>query len=129
MRISPSSIVWLVISMFMSRSAIAEDLPKLTTLSDASIRYRVPEKPYQVLKRAGITAVIVDNREVNDEVLPGHRAGYSGVGSLSSESRRENLFVPAVAGLNFEHIHDGTKQDRNLLFEPRHAPMELHRHQ
>ena len=111
--------------MFVSRSASAVDLPRLTTLSDSSIRYRVPEKSYQILQRAGITAVIVDNREVNDDVLPGHRAGYSGVGSLTTEKRRENHFVPAVSGLNFEHIHDGTVQDREILFEPRNVPMEL----
>jgi hypothetical protein len=58
-------------------------------------------------------------------VLPGHRAGYSGVGSLKHAKRQENLFVPAYAGLNFEHIHDGTPQDRKILFEPRNAPMQL----
>lgn len=114
-----------VLGLYPTHSTIADELPKLTSLSDESIRYRVPEKPYQILKRAGITAVIVDNREVNDEVLPGHRAGYSGVGSLTSEKRKENHFVPAVSGLNFEHIHDGTTQDRKILFEPRNVPMEL----
>lgn len=114
-----------VLALFVSRSANADELPKLTTLSDSSIRFRTAEKPYQILKRAGITAVIVDNREVNDDVLPGHRAGYSGVGSLTSEKRRKNHFVPAVSGLNFEHIHDGSTQDRKILFEPRNVPMEL----
>jgi len=114
-----------VLIVFVSRSGSADELPKLTTLSDPSIGYRVFEKPYQILKRAGITAVIVDNREVNDDVLPGHRAGYSGVASLTSDKRRENHFVPAVSGLNFEHIHDGTVQDRKILFEPRNVPMEL----
>lgn len=114
-----------VLAVFVSRSTIADELPKLTTLSDASIRYSVPTKPYQVLKRAGLQAVIVDNREVNDDVLPGHKSGYSGVASLTSATRRENHFVPAVSGLNFEHIHDGTVQDRKLLFEPRNVPMEL----
>ncbi len=114
-----------VLVLSLAHSGLAEELPKLTTLSDSAIRYRVSEKPYQVLKRAGITAVIVDHREVNDDVLPGHRAGYSGIASLTSEKRRENHFVPAVSGLNFEHIHDGTTQDRKILFEPRNVPMEL----
>lgn len=117
--------VCLILALLFSSAVPADELPKLTTLSDPAIRYLVLDKPYQILKRAGITAVIVDNREVNDDVLPGHRAGYSGVASLTSEKRRENLFVPAVSGLNFEHIHDGTKQDRSLLFEPRNVPMEL----
>jgi len=102
-----------------------ERLPALTSLSDPGVKYRVAEKPYVVLRRAEVEAVIVDNRAVDDEVLPGHRAGYSGVGSLKHARRRENLFVPAYAGLNFEHIHDGTVQPREILFEPRHAPMEL----
>ncbi len=125
MRQSLSLGVCLVLALWFSLTVKAAELPKLTTLSDPLLRYRVPEKPYQILKRAGITAIIVDHREVNDDVLPGHRAGYSGVGSLTSDKRKENHFVPAVSGLNFEHIHDGTKQDRNLLFEPRNVPMEL----
>src|SRR5262245_36206069 len=105
--------------------ALAEELPKRTSLSDPKVRYRVPEKPYVVLKRGGIEAAIVDNRAVDDAVLPGHRAGYSGVASLRGAGRKDNLFVPAVSGLNFEHIHDGTVQKREVLFEPRHAPMQL----
>lgn len=117
--------VLLLFSAVAANLATGAELPKLTTLSDPTIRHRVPEKPYQILRRAGITAVIVDNRAVNDDVLPGHRPGYSGVGSLTSDKRAENLFVPALAGLNFEHIHDGTSKDRELLFEPRNVPMEL----
>lgn len=97
----------------------------VTTLSGATVRYQVADKPYVVLKRADVTAVIVDNRAVNDDVLPNHKAGYSGVAKLAHTMRDENLFVPFYAGLNFEHIHDGTVQDRNVLFEPRNAPMEL----
>ena len=101
--------------------------PRPTTLSDPSIRYTVPEKPYVVLARGEVEAVVVDNRAVDDEVVHGHRSGYSGVALLRHASRRENLFVPAYAGLNFEHIHDGTVQDRDVLYEPRQAPMELRR--
>jgi hypothetical protein len=96
-----------------------------TSLSDPSLRYRVPDRPYAVLKRAGIEAVIVTNEAVNDAVLPGHRAGYSGVAALRGAGRKENLFVPAYAGLNFEHIHDGTIQENKVLYEPRNAPVEL----
>src|SRR6188472_2203119 len=84
-----------------------EELPRLTTLSDTSLKYTVPEKHYVILSRSDIEAVIVDNSAVDDEVLPGHKAGYSGVGKLVHMRRQENLFVPSVAGLNFEHIHDG----------------------
>jgi hypothetical protein len=87
----------------------------------------VPEEPYVVLARGDVEAVVVDNRAADDDVLPGHRAGYSGLAALRHARRRENLFVPASAGLNFEHIHDGTVQAREVLFEPRNAPMELRR--
>jgi hypothetical protein len=93
-------------------AVVIADEPGRTTLSDPSIRYAVPEKAYGA---------------VDDEVLPGHRAGYSGVALLRHARRRENVFVPAVAGLNFEHVHDGTVQERNVLYEPRVAPMELRR--
>lgn len=86
-----------------------------------------PNKPYVVLERGKVRAVIVNNEAVDDDVLPGHRAGYSGVASLTHRQRKDNLFVPAYAGLNFEHIHDGTTQPREILFEPRQAPMAIRR--
>lgn len=87
----------------------------------------VPDKSYVVLKRGDVQAVIVNNEPVDDEVLPGHRGGYSGVASLTHAGRSDNLFVPAYAGLNYEHIHDGTVQPREILFEPRNAPMQIRR--
>jgi hypothetical protein len=85
------------------------------------------DKPYIILERAGVRAVIVNNQPVDDAVLPGHREGYSGVASLTHRAQSRNLFVPQYAGLNFEHIHDGTVQPRDILFEPRQAPMEVRR--
>jgi len=96
-----------------------------TTLGDKTLVYAVPKTGYHVLKRGDVTAVVVDNGEVDDSTLPGHRAGYSGVASLTHAKRSDNLFVPSYAGLNYEHIHDGTNQERDVLFEPRRAPMEL----
>ena len=104
----------LALSLFWSITLRAEEMPRLTTLSDESIRYSVPAKPYVILKRGDIEAVVVDNRAVDDDVLPGHRAGYSGIASLKHTQHRENLFVPSYAGLNFEHIHDGTQRDRRV---------------
>ncbi len=69
-----------------------------------------------------LTAVIGDNAAAGE-----HRAGYNGLWSLTHKSEPANLFVPAVAGLNFEHIFDGDKRDtdgsRKIFFEPRNAPM------
>jgi len=97
-----------------------------TTLSNPEIKFTRPAKPYVVLTRGPIEAVIVNNEAVNDEVLPNHRAGYSGVAKLTRKSRKENLFVPDIAGLNFEHILDGSiPADRKTQFEPRNHPMEL----
>lgn len=102
----------------------AEPAPR-TTLSDPNIHFTVPEKSYVVLKRGALEAIIADNRAVDDANLPQHRAGYHGLASLKHAKQPRNIFVPNWAGLNFEHIHDGTTQERPILFEPRNAPMEL----
>lgn len=106
-------------------TSYAEELPTLTTLSISNIEYGVPEKAYFVLRRGDVEAVVVDNQAVDDEVLPEHKAGYSGVAILRHTKRKDNLFVPHYAGLNYEHIHDGTVPDPSAKFEPRNNPMEL----
>ena len=99
--------------------------PGVTSLTNDKVKYRVPDEHYVVLKRGPVTAVIVDNAAVDVPLLPGHRSGYNGLASLSHERRRQNLFVPAYAGLNFEHIHDGTLSVAKEKFEPRRNPMQL----
>ncbi len=84
-------------------------------------------RPYIVLERGDIRAVIVNNEAVDDEALSRHRGGYSGLASLSYSRGGENVFVPFYSGLNFEHIHDGTTQEKDILFEPRRAVMEIRR--
>src|SRR5262249_33907385 len=115
----------IVLNVLVASLASAGEPPKRTTLSDSSLRYRVAKKPYVVLKRGGIEAVIVDNQAVDDAVLPKHRAGYRRVAALRGAGRKDTLFVPAYAGLNFEHIHDGTVQPPKVLYEPRNAAMQL----
>src|SRR5438445_3334860 len=74
--------------------AAPDETPRQTSLSDPQARFTVPDKPYAVLHRAPLEAVVVDNRAVDDEVLPGHRAGYHGLGSLRHDQQSGNLFVP-----------------------------------
>src|SRR5262249_27644121 len=57
--------------------------------------------------RAGdLTAVVGDTAAAGE-----HRAGYNGLWSLTHRAEAANLFVPTVAGLNFEHIFDGDRRD------------------
>ncbi|MFN0102410.1 MAG: hypothetical protein ACKV2U_10020 [Bryobacteraceae bacterium] len=115
-----------MLRVFLCATALVAQPPHATTLSDPAIKYTRPAKPYAVLSRAHIEAIVVDNSAVNDEVLPNHRAGYSGVAQLTHKARKENLFVPGIAGLNFEHILDGVAPaDRRTQFEPRNHPIEL----
>ncbi len=82
------------------------------------------EGPGWTTLRAGeLTAVVGDNSAEG-----GHRAGYNGVWSLRHSAGSRSVFVPAVAGLNLEHIvTGGPLADNEVFFEPRHAPMELRR--
>jgi len=105
--------------------ATSDEPPPRTSLADPKMRFTVPDKPYVVLRHGPLEAVVVDNRAVEDNLLPGHRAGYHGLASLKHAKQPRNLFVPSYAGLNFEHIHDGTVQDNQVLFEPRNAPIQL----
>lgn len=86
-----------------------------------AVRYRVARGHLVTMRRGPVEISVTDNEAVGPE----HRAGYNGIASLVHEKRRENLFVPRYAGLNFEFIHDGTNLPRELMFEPRSAPMEL----
>lgn len=69
-----------------------------------------------------LRCIIGDNAAMDE-----HRAGYNGVFRLTSVHQDETLFVPDYAGLNLEHVFDGSNayKDRDVLFEPRRAPMEF----
>ncbi len=71
-----------------------------------------------------LTAVIGDNDARGD-----HRAGYNGLWSLTHKTEPTSLFVPSVAGMNFEHIFDGATHDppgrSEIFFEPRRAKMSF----
>jgi len=68
-----------------------------------------------------LTVTFVDNEAHGKE----HRAGYNGIARLTHAKQSENVFVPAYAGFNLEHIFGGDAMPD--LFEPRHHPMRLQR--
>jgi hypothetical protein len=75
------------------------------------------------VETAALRVVIADNEAFG----PSHRAGYNGVAELTLHtSGGGNLFVPAYAGLNLEHIFSGDSASFAWnIFEPRRAPMQL----
>lgn len=101
--------------------------PNVTSLTNPDVKYTPLDEHHVTLMRGDVTAIVVDNEAIDIPQLPGHRAGYSGVASLTHKRRSENLFVPSIAGLNFEHIHDGTLAGLPEKFEPRRFPMKIRR--
>lgn len=98
--------------------------PGVTSLTNKSVKYEVPDMHYVIVSRGPVTAVIVDNEAIDVPECPKHREGLNGIAVLKHASRPESLFVPGTCGLNFEHIHDGTL-DLVERFEPRKSPMQL----
>ncbi len=125
-----SARVIVLIAVLIASARVAEGehpfaAPKVTSLTNESVGYRVSRRHFVALERGELRVVLVDNAAVDNETLPRHRAGYNGIGLLSHTRQKENLFVPGIAGLNFEHIHDGTAVGLVEKFEPRKFPMEI----
>jgi hypothetical protein len=90
--------------------------PRVTSLTNKSVKYTVPAGHSVVLKRGGVTAVVVDNTTIEPPLRRRRYGRLSGVASLTHTDQPENLFN--LVGLNFEHIHDGTlavKRDRIVV--------------
>ena len=75
-------------------------VPGTTSLTNPAVKFTVPARHHVVLKRGPITAIVVDNHAVEVPELPGHRAGYNGLASLTHARDGRNVFVPALAGIN-----------------------------
>ena len=115
----------IALSILTTATVKADEVAPVTTIHKANGDWKSPSKNYVILQRGAVEIVIVNNQAVDDDVLPGHKAGYSGVARISHTKQAQNLFVPNYAGLNYEHIHDGRTRDRKILFEPRNLPMEI----
>ncbi len=98
-----------------------------TSLTNDKIRFESCDSSHIKLERGQVSVIIVDNAALDLPELPGHLAGYNGIASLRHKQRYDNAFVPTIAGLNFEHIHDGTTIGLTEKFEPRKFPMQLRR--
>lgn len=103
------------------------DADGITSLTNKTISYELIEGHYVKLKRGDISVIVADNSAINIPELPNHRAGYNGIASLKHTHQNKNVFVPSIAGLNFEHIHDGSKSGLIEKFEPRKFPMQIRR--
>jgi hypothetical protein len=99
--------------------------PRVTSLTNRSVKYTVPAGHSVMLRRGGVTAVVVDNTTIEPPLRRRRYGHLSGVASLTRTDQPENLFN--LGGLNFEHIHDGTLAVQRDRFEPRTTPMELRR--
>ncbi len=97
----------------------------ITSLTNRSVTYSLAESHSVEIRRGNVSVHIIDNAAGERSSLSEHRAGYNGVANLTRTSRASNLFVPFYAGLNFEHIHDGTLSVNREKFEPRRAEMHL----
>lgn len=81
-----------------------------------------PSDVHSVTLKSGDLEVVIGDNSAEGS----HRAGYNGVWSLRHRLADRSLFVPGIAGLNLEHIINGTPIDSDeLFFEPRRSPMTL----
>ena len=115
-------VLMLVFSVCLANSSA---MAQTTSLTDKGVKFKLARHHWMELSRRDTRVVIVDNAAVDVPQLAKHRAGYSGVASLTRKKQDRNIFVPRFAGLNFEHIHDGTTAGLLEKFEPRKFPMEL----
>ena len=111
-----------VFSVCLASSSIEA---QTTSLTNKAVKFKLAKHHWIELSRSDTRVIVVDNAAVDVSRLPKHRAGYSGVASLTHKKQDRNVFVPGIAGLNFEHIHDGSTAGLIEKFEPRKFPMEL----
>jgi len=76
------------------------------------------------IQSGSLRAVVADNASYGKD----HRRGYSGLSELYHGSSGRSIFVPAYAGLNYEHIFSGDSASYGWnIFEPRVAAIKLRR--
>ena len=77
--------------------------PGITSLTDSRVRFHTAEDHHVVLQRGDVRAIVVDNAALNRPELPGHRAGYNGLASLT---HRLDDYLADITELEDDHIAD-----------------------
>ena len=97
-----------------------------TTLGDPKVKFRVPEKPYVVLHRGPIEAVIVDNRRGRRRRVarPPRRLQRRRLARARLAAERTCSCRPTPGSISSTST-TARCNERDMLFEPRNAPMEL----
>ena len=106
---------------FLRASAAAAFAAPLAISSSLRAAPSDTKPRHGTLQAGDLTAVVGDNSAAGE-----HQGGYNGVWSLRHATGSRSVFVPAVAGLNLEHIVTGEQlDDQKIFFEPRNAPMSF----
>jgi hypothetical protein len=109
-----------IVPCLAHNGASMKSAPALISILLAAVA--AEEAGHANLRSARLQATIADNSAHGAD----HKGGYSGVAELRHGESTRNLFVPAYAGLNFEHIFSGDGSSNGWdIFEPRRAPMQL----
>jgi hypothetical protein len=85
----------LVLFGLLSCGGNAGESAKMTSLTDASVRYTTPEEHYVELRRGGVRIVVVDNSALKEGPAEGHKSGYNGLALWELTDKPGNVLVPA----------------------------------
>ena len=104
---------------------LIQNIPIIVMLACVTVlSSKADEGSQALIESEFLRAVVADNAAYGKD----HRQGYSGLSELYHGSSKRTLFVPAYAGLNFEHIFNGDSNSYDWnIFEPRIAPIKLRR--
>jgi len=109
----------------VSSILLAEELPKLTTLSQPEMRYETTPSKHVVLQRGDIRAVVVNNAGVNDNILPPHQSQYAGLGYLGHVIAPKNIFISNYGGMTPLIFWDGSNLTLRPMRETAVLPIQI----
>ena len=76
-------ILMAILMLALTMPLHAAELKPVTTIHSKQQTWTTPSKNYVILQRDNVEIVVVNNQAVDDDVLPRHRAGYSGIAKIT----------------------------------------------